>query len=124
MNILTQNPDVWRKTIFILTYDENDGYFDHVPPFVAPHPQDRRRALPRQALRPTATFVTMKRNWPPADATIRGKAPSASAIACRWSSRLLGAAAAASARRCSTTPRRAIAGEVAFQEARPSCSGT
>ena len=39
INILTQNPDVWKKTIFILTYDENDGYFDHVPPFVAPHPR-------------------------------------------------------------------------------------
>lgn len=38
MDILTANPEVWKKTIFILTYDENDGYFDHVPPFVAPHP--------------------------------------------------------------------------------------
>ncbi|MBD2701471.1 phospholipase C, phosphocholine-specific [Spirosoma sp. BT702] len=38
LDILTKNPDVWKKTIFILTYDENDGYFDHVPPFVAPHP--------------------------------------------------------------------------------------
>jgi phospholipase C len=38
LNILTKNPDIWRKTIFILTYDENDGYFDHVPPFVAPEP--------------------------------------------------------------------------------------
>ncbi|MCU0719907.1 MAG: phospholipase C, phosphocholine-specific, partial [Pirellula sp.] len=37
INILTANPDVWRKTIFILTYDENDGFFDHVPPFQAPH---------------------------------------------------------------------------------------
>jgi phospholipase C len=37
MDILTHNPEVWKKTIFILTYDENDGYFDHVPPFVAPH---------------------------------------------------------------------------------------
>ena len=36
MDILTQNPEVWKKTIFILTYDENDGYFDHVPPFTAP----------------------------------------------------------------------------------------
>jgi len=36
IDILTQNPDVWKKTIFILTYDENDGYFDHIPPFVAP----------------------------------------------------------------------------------------
>ncbi len=38
INILTQNPEVWKKTIFILTYDENDGYFDHVPPFVSPDP--------------------------------------------------------------------------------------
>lgn len=38
LNILTTNPEVWKKTIFILTYDENDGYFDHVPPFQAPHP--------------------------------------------------------------------------------------
>ncbi len=37
-DILTQNPEVWKKTIFILCYDENDGYFDHVPPFMAPHP--------------------------------------------------------------------------------------
>ena len=37
--ILTGNPEVWKKTIFILTYDENDGYFDHVPPFTAPHPK-------------------------------------------------------------------------------------
>jgi len=40
MDILTQNPEVWKKTIFILAYDENDGYFDHVPPFVAPDPRN------------------------------------------------------------------------------------
>ena len=38
LDVLTKNPEVWKKTIFILTYDENDGYYDHVPPFVAPHP--------------------------------------------------------------------------------------
>ena len=37
-DILTQNPEVWKKTIFILCYDENDGYFDHIPPFMPPHP--------------------------------------------------------------------------------------
>lgn len=37
MDILTKDPEVWKKTIFIMTYDENDGYFDHVPPFTAPH---------------------------------------------------------------------------------------
>lgn len=38
LDILTRNPDVWKKTVLILTYDENDGYFDHQPPFVAPAP--------------------------------------------------------------------------------------
>lgn len=36
LDILTQNPEVWKKTIFVLTYDENDGYFDHIAPFVPP----------------------------------------------------------------------------------------
>jgi phospholipase C len=40
MNILTKNPEVWKKTIFIVTFDENDGYYDHIPPFVAPDPVD------------------------------------------------------------------------------------
>lgn len=38
IDILTKNPEVWKKTIFILTYDENDGYFDHIPPYVVPKP--------------------------------------------------------------------------------------
>ena len=29
---IAANPEVWAKTVFILTYDENDGIFDHVPP--------------------------------------------------------------------------------------------
>jgi len=39
LDILTRSPEIWKKTVFILCYDENDGYFDHVPPFVAPHPE-------------------------------------------------------------------------------------
>jgi phospholipase C len=38
IDILIKNPEVWKKTIFILTYDENDGYFDHIPPYVVPKP--------------------------------------------------------------------------------------
>ncbi|MFB7637100.1 phosphocholine-specific phospholipase C [Streptomyces sp. NPDC056149] len=34
LDALTSNPEVWSKTALFLTYDENDGYFDHVvPPF-------------------------------------------------------------------------------------------
>ncbi|MFF2525246.1 phosphocholine-specific phospholipase C [Streptomyces liangshanensis] len=34
LDALTSNPEVWSKTALFITYDENDGYFDHaVPPF-------------------------------------------------------------------------------------------
>jgi phospholipase C len=34
LDALTSNPDVWAKTVLFLTYDENDGFFDHrVPPY-------------------------------------------------------------------------------------------
>ena len=29
LEALTANPEVWAKTVFILDFDENDGYFDH-----------------------------------------------------------------------------------------------
>jgi phospholipase C len=41
LDILTQNPEIWKKTIFILNYDENDGYFDHLTPFTPPHPHNQ-----------------------------------------------------------------------------------
>ncbi|MEP6484376.1 MAG: phospholipase C, phosphocholine-specific [Rudaea sp.] len=33
---LTADPDVWASTVLLINYDENDGFFDHVPPPVAP----------------------------------------------------------------------------------------
>ncbi|WOE76891.1 phospholipase C, phosphocholine-specific [Pseudomonas protegens] len=33
---LTRNPEVWSKTVLLLTYDENDGFFDHMPSPSAP----------------------------------------------------------------------------------------
>jgi phospholipase C len=36
LDALTANPDVWGKTAFIVNFDENDGFFDHVPPPAAP----------------------------------------------------------------------------------------
>src|SRR5437763_9365659 len=36
VSALTSNPAVWRKTALIITYDENGGFFDHVPPPTAP----------------------------------------------------------------------------------------
>jgi phospholipase C len=36
LDALVSNPKVWSKTALFLMYDENDGWFDHVPPPVAP----------------------------------------------------------------------------------------
>jgi phospholipase C len=36
LDAIAANPDMWRSTLFILNYDENDGLFDHVPPPVPP----------------------------------------------------------------------------------------
>jgi phospholipase C len=33
---IAENPEVFAKTVFIVIYDENDGFFDHVAPPVAP----------------------------------------------------------------------------------------
>ncbi|MEU6848957.1 phosphocholine-specific phospholipase C [Actinacidiphila alni] len=33
---LMSNPDVWKNTVFLVMYDENDGFFDHVVP---PYPE-------------------------------------------------------------------------------------
>ncbi|WP_373322066.1 phosphocholine-specific phospholipase C [Acetobacter oeni] len=31
MDVFVRHPDTWAKTVFILNYDENDGFFDHMP---------------------------------------------------------------------------------------------
>ena len=36
LDTLTSNPDLWSKTALFITFDENDGFFDHVVPPTAP----------------------------------------------------------------------------------------
>ncbi len=36
LDAIASNEDLWMKTAFILTYDENDGHFDHVTPLTPP----------------------------------------------------------------------------------------
>ena len=38
LDALASNPGIWDTTVLLISYDENDGYFDHVPP---PVPADR-----------------------------------------------------------------------------------
>ncbi len=32
LEALAANPELWSSTVFVINYDENDGFFDHVPP--------------------------------------------------------------------------------------------
>jgi len=60
MDILTQNPEVWKKTIFILTYDENDGCFDHVPPFIPPHPTKQNTGVTSAGIDTSIEYVHLE----------------------------------------------------------------
>ncbi|ULT28052.1 DUF756 domain-containing protein [Sphingobacterium sp. E70] len=60
LNILTENPEIWKKTVFILNYDENDGYFDHIPPFVAPNPADARSGKTSAGLDYSDEYVSLE----------------------------------------------------------------
>ncbi len=43
IDALTSNPDVWSRTVLLLCYDENDGFFDHMVPPTPP--QSRAQGL-------------------------------------------------------------------------------
>jgi phospholipase C len=60
LEILTRRPEIWKRTVFILTYDENDGYFDHVPPFVPPHPTRPESGKVSAGIDPAIDYVTLQ----------------------------------------------------------------
>ena len=62
MDILTKNPEVWSKTIFILCYDENDGYYDHVPPFVPPVPDREGTGLVSANIDLRTEYVSLEKD--------------------------------------------------------------
>lgn len=67
MDILTKDPEVWKKTILVLTYDENDGYFDHVPPFVAPNPAKKETGFTTEGINTGVEYVTKAQQSSEAD---------------------------------------------------------
>ncbi|MDF3142957.1 MULTISPECIES: phospholipase C, phosphocholine-specific [unclassified Streptomyces] len=44
LDALTSNPEVWSKTALFITYDENDGFFDHVVPPLPPKDASRGKS--------------------------------------------------------------------------------
>ncbi|MFP3987731.1 phospholipase C, phosphocholine-specific [Streptomyces sp. E11-3] len=43
LDALASHPEVWRRTAVFICYDENDGFFDHVPPPVPPADESEER---------------------------------------------------------------------------------
>ncbi len=40
INLVAGNADLWRQSMIIITYDESDGFYDHVPPRVQSYGPD------------------------------------------------------------------------------------
>lgn len=41
LNALTENPQVWSQTVLLVNFDENDGFFDHIPSPSAPSKDEK-----------------------------------------------------------------------------------
>jgi len=62
LDALTSNPEVWSKTALFITYDENDGFFDHIVP---PTP-------PRSAAEGASTVDASNEIFPGSPGNVRG----------------------------------------------------
>ena len=66
---LTADPKVWARTVLLLMYDENDGFFDHMPP---PAPPSRWTDRPWTERRPRRRWAA-RRSTPPGNTTWRAR---------------------------------------------------
>ncbi|MEK1886826.1 MAG: phospholipase C, phosphocholine-specific [Phyllobacterium sp.] len=63
LRAFTVNKDVWKKTLFIITYDENGGFFDHVLPPVPPIEAARGKVSSGIKLDPEAGNIHSEVSW-------------------------------------------------------------
>ena len=40
INAIASNPKIWKQSAIIITYDESDGFYDHVPPRILSYGPD------------------------------------------------------------------------------------
>jgi phospholipase C len=40
INAVARRPEIWRQSVIIITYDESDGFYDHVPPRILSYGPD------------------------------------------------------------------------------------
>jgi phospholipase C len=59
INAIARNPEIWNQCAIIITYDESDGFYDHVPPRILSYgpdglPQSRGARVPLILISPFA----------------------------------------------------------------------
>jgi phospholipase C len=59
INLIARNEDLWRQSLIIITYDESDGFYDHVPPRIQSYgpdglPVSRGPRIPMMVISPYA----------------------------------------------------------------------
>ncbi len=117
LDALTAVPEVWSKTVLLVNFDENDGYFDHMPSPSAPS----RNADQSLAGKTTLSDEDMQFEYythpapRAAGASLRGTVASTGpARACRCTRSRPGVAAAGSIRRSSTIRRCCVSSKSAL----------
>ena len=74
LDALTAVPEVWSKTVLIINFDENDGYFDHYPSPAAPSLNPDGSAAGKTTL-PEADIAFERFTHPKPPGTIKQPAP-------------------------------------------------
>jgi len=81
LDALTAAPEVWSKTVFLVNFDENDGFFDHMPSPSAPSPRGDGTFAGKTTLPPAdvaaeyytqTPFAGMPGKQPPPDGKVFG----------------------------------------------------
>ena len=117
LDTLTSNPDVWAQTLFILHYDENGGFFDHVP--AARATSGHRGRVPDRRPVARAPPAASSGRWASASGCRAcSSRPSPAAATCpttrSTTPRPCGSSRRSSAPRCPTSPpwRRSVTGDM------------
>jgi phospholipase C len=67
--VLTKDPEKWKRTMLVVTHDEHGGFFDHVPPLAitVPVPEGSLFSLPFQSTGPRVPSFALSRRhrFPP-----------------------------------------------------------